>query len=149
MWMVALKMGVFVSFCGPPGTKHALQGFFKSLAVEVPEDTGDAGKGLAQLLGPAVHHNLPEVWVAKHPVLALAYVFRFLPALGWMVLRKVGPKRARAVRDGKSGYDVQGLVGGDAGQGTSKAKEPSNVPSSVLPALKTKSGKLQQHVPSK
>mmetsp|Transcript_3164 Transcript_3164/g.7863 ORF Transcript_3164/g.7863 Transcript_3164/m.7863 type:complete len:114 (-) Transcript_3164:285-626(-) len=78
---------------------------------------------VAQLLGTAVHHNLPEVWVAKHPVLALAYVFRFLPALGWMVLRKVGPKRARAVRDGKSGYDVQGLVGGTAGQGTSKAKD--------------------------
>eukprot|EP00873_Tetraselmis_striata_P015946 jgi/Tetstr1/436210/TSEL_025055.t1 len=144
------------------GTKHALQGFFKSLAVEVCDrgigvslicpgpvmadsskpvrrvygatgivDAADGGslktrvtpERVAQLLGTAVHHNLPEVWVAKHPVLALAYVFRFLPALGWMVLRKVGPKRARAVRDGKSGYDVQGLVGGTAGQGTSKAKD--------------------------
>eukprot|EP00951_Prasinocladus_malaysianus_P048504 scaffold659319_cov52-Prasinocladus_malaysianus.AAC.1 len=57
---------------------------------------------VAELLGAAVYHNCPEVLVARHPVLALSYVFRFLPALGWYIMKKVGPKRARAVNDGRS-----------------------------------------------
>mmetsp|Transcript_34240 Transcript_34240/g.97067 ORF Transcript_34240/g.97067 Transcript_34240/m.97067 type:complete len:417 (-) Transcript_34240:316-1566(-) len=130
-------------------TKHALQGFFKSLATEVCDrgvgvslvcpgpvtadpskpprrvygatgmvDGVDSGSSsarvtperVAEMLGTAVYHNCPEVWVARHPVLVLAYVMRFIPALAWMALRKVGPKRARAVRDGRSGYDMSGIM---------------------------------------
>eukprot|EP00191_Tetraselmis_sp_GSL018_P020355 CAMPEP_0177594506 /NCGR_PEP_ID=MMETSP0419_2-20121207/9819_1 /TAXON_ID=582737 /ORGANISM="Tetraselmis sp., Strain GSL018" /LENGTH=349 /DNA_ID=CAMNT_0019085823 /DNA_START=207 /DNA_END=1253 /DNA_ORIENTATION=- len=130
-------------------TKHALQGFFKSLAAEVADrgvgvsvicpgpvaadpnrprrkvfgadglvDASDEGSAksrvaperVAELIGAAVHHRIPEVWVAKHPVLALAYAMRLAPALGWAVLRRVGPKRVRAMREGRSGYDVSGIM---------------------------------------
>lgn len=40
-----------------------------------------------------------------------AYVFQLLPALGRKVLKVVGPKRARAMREGKSGYST-GLLRG-------------------------------------
>lgn len=65
---------------------------------------------VAELLGAAIYHNAPEVWVARHPVLALAYVMRFFPSLGWLAFQKVGPKRARALKEGRSGYDVSGIL---------------------------------------
>ena len=43
---------------------------------------------------------------------------QYLPWLGIRVLKRVGPARARALRDGRSGYDVGGLLrgGGAAGK---------------------------------
>ena len=35
---------------------------------------------------------------------------QYAPWLGMLVLKRVGPARARALRDGKSGYDVAGLL---------------------------------------
>lgn len=40
------------------------------------------------------------------------YVMQYAPSLGWAFLKMIGPKRARAVSSGKSGYDVQGLLSG-------------------------------------
>jgi hypothetical protein len=47
---------------------------------------------------------------------------QFAPPLGWALLKKVGPARARAVSSGRSGYDVGALLrdsrrGGEAGGG--------------------------------
>lgn len=39
------------------------------------------------------------------------YIFQFLPHLGWHLLKKVGPKRARALKEGRSGYDLKLLAG--------------------------------------
>jgi hypothetical protein len=39
-----------------------------------------------------------------------AYLMQYLPVLGWMVLKKVGPSRARALDSGKSGYDVSSML---------------------------------------
>lgn len=47
---------------------------------------------------------LQEAWIAKHPVLLMGYLQQYLPQVAQAVLRKVGPKRARALREGKSGY---------------------------------------------
>lgn len=41
------------------------------------------------------------------------HIFQYLPKLGWRLLKKVGPSRARAVKAGRSGYDVRGIVMSD------------------------------------
>ena len=38
------------------------------------------------------------------------HVVQFLPRLGWALLKKIGPSRARAVKEGRSGYDVSKVV---------------------------------------
>jgi hypothetical protein len=35
---------------------------------------------------------------------------QYVPSLGWLVLKKAGPSRARAVSEGQSGYDFQKFV---------------------------------------
>lgn len=42
--------------------------------------------------------------------IAAAYLMQYLPLLGWMVLKKVGPGRARALSSGKSGYNVSSML---------------------------------------
>lgn len=64
-------------------------------------------KRYAQLVANAAAHGVDECWIAKHPVLAMAHVQQFIPTLGYTVLKKIGPKRARAVSTGKSGYDFR------------------------------------------
>lgn len=47
---------------------------------------------------------MQEAWIAKHPVLLMGYLQQYVPAAAEVVLKKIGPKRARALREGKSGY---------------------------------------------
>jgi hypothetical protein len=45
---------------------------------------------------------------------------QYFPPLGWAVLKKIGPARARAVSSGRSGYDVGAMLrerGGAGGAG--------------------------------
>lgn len=39
-----------------------------------------------------------------------AYLMQYMPQLAWIVLKKIGPKRAKALSVGKSGYDLQGFI---------------------------------------
>eukprot|EP00877_Chromochloris_zofingiensis_P006070 jgi/Chrzof1/1716/Cz10g18120.t1 len=64
----------------------------------------------AQLIANAMAHGVNECWIAKHPVLAIGYIMQYAPCLGWLIMKKVGPKRARAVSSGRSGYDVAGIM---------------------------------------
>ncbi len=43
-----------------------------------------------------------------HPT--AAYLMQYAPGLGWAVMKKVGPQRARAVNEGRSGYDVNAVL---------------------------------------
>lgn len=52
------------------------------------------------------------MWIARQPVLALGYLMQYLPLLGWAVMKKVGPSRARDIKHGGSGYDVKGILFG-------------------------------------
>ncbi|WIA36880.1 hypothetical protein OEZ86_008130 [Tetradesmus obliquus] len=63
-----------------------------------------------QLMANAMAAGVEEAWLAKQPVLTMAYLMQYLPLLGWMVLKKVGPGRARALSSGKSGYDVSSML---------------------------------------
>lgn len=64
----------------------------------------------AELITRAAYHCLDECWIANHPVLLLGYIMQYVPWLGMLVLKRVGPARARALRDGKSGYDMAALL---------------------------------------
>lgn len=39
------------------------------------------------------------------------HIFQLVPRLGWHLLKKIGPKRAAALKEGRSGYDVSKLMG--------------------------------------
>lgn len=64
----------------------------------------------AELIARAAYHRLDECWIANHPVLLLGYLMQYAPWLGMLALKKVGPARARALRAGKSGYDLSALM---------------------------------------
>ena len=75
---------------------------------EEPKPKGKINpKRYAQLVANAAAHEVDECWIAKHPVLAVGHLNQFIPRLGYMLLKKIGPKRARAVSTGKSGYDFK------------------------------------------
>ncbi len=48
-----------------------------------------------------------DLFVAPHHA---AHIVQLLPALGWRLLKKVGPSRARALKEGRSGYDVKHIA---------------------------------------
>eukprot|EP00879_Flechtneria_rotunda_P028078 GHRR01030156.1.p1 GENE.GHRR01030156.1~~GHRR01030156.1.p1 ORF type:complete len:163 (+),score=38.09 GHRR01030156.1:352-840(+) len=64
----------------------------------------------AYLIAKAMAAGVPECWLARQPVLTMAYLMQYLPTLGWLVLKKIGPSRARAVSGGKDGYNVTGFL---------------------------------------
>lgn len=52
-----------------------------------------------------------QVWIARQPVLVMGYLMQYLPWAGTAVLQRVGPSRARQLRDGSgSGYDVAAML---------------------------------------
>eukprot|EP00242_Pyramimonas_sp_CCMP2087_P001827 CAMPEP_0198230400 /NCGR_PEP_ID=MMETSP1445-20131203/114645_1 /TAXON_ID=36898 /ORGANISM="Pyramimonas sp., Strain CCMP2087" /LENGTH=347 /DNA_ID=CAMNT_0043910937 /DNA_START=54 /DNA_END=1094 /DNA_ORIENTATION=+ len=55
-----------------------------------------------ELVMLGTYHHVPEVWASKHPVLVLAYLSQYLPSVAGMILRKIGPARARALNDQNS-----------------------------------------------
>lgn len=62
-----------------------------------------------QLVCDAAAHGRREAWIARQPVLGVAYLAQWLPGVAAALLARVGPKRARALSEGRSGYDY-GLV---------------------------------------
>jgi dehydrogenase/reductase SDR family member 7 len=59
------------------------------------------------LICRAAAFNVREAWIARHPVLFIAYLACYMPAVATAVLARVGPKRARALSEGRSGYDYK------------------------------------------
>jgi len=57
-----------------------------------------------------------------------AYLMQYTPSLGWLIMKKVGPARARAVSSGKNGYDVVRILtsGGGGGGGGSQGGAGAN-----------------------
>ena len=47
------------------------------------------------------------VLAAALHALCTGHIMQFLPRLGWALLKKIGPSRARAVKEGRSGYDYK------------------------------------------
>ena len=112
-------VGVTVACPGPIAGEAARMVFGAHGRVEKNEKGSKSKKvpisRCCQLICDAAAHGAPEVWIARHPVLAVAYLLRFAPAAGAALLARVGPKRARALSEGRSGYDY-GLIGKEQGK---------------------------------
>lgn len=117
-------------------SKHALNGYFDSLRSEVlqrgvrvtlacpgPIDTPRAEseaaeqklekrlpvRRCAELIVQAGAHDLMEAWICYQPILLLLYVMQYLPALGFYVVNKFGPKRVKSYSEGSSPNTVSFL----------------------------------------
>lgn len=49
---------------------------------------------------------MQEAWIARHPVLLIGYLAQYWPSAAEWVLKQIGPKRARALKEGKNGYSL-------------------------------------------
>eukprot|EP00246_Nothoceros_aenigmaticus_P011595 TRINITY_DN3218_c0_g1_i1.p1 TRINITY_DN3218_c0_g1~~TRINITY_DN3218_c0_g1_i1.p1 ORF type:complete len:157 (+),score=23.52 TRINITY_DN3218_c0_g1_i1:441-911(+) len=115
-------------------SKHAVHGYFDSLRAEIgqqgikftlvcpgpidvesyPADKSyksqESGRlpvsRCAELIVKATAHSLEEVWISRHPILLLMYVFQYLPLVGSFVIQKVGAKRVAAATTGKDIYSA-------------------------------------------
>mmetsp|Transcript_22461 Transcript_22461/g.62024 ORF Transcript_22461/g.62024 Transcript_22461/m.62024 type:complete len:328 (+) Transcript_22461:177-1160(+) len=112
------NVGVTIVCPGPVGSSHGPgsaravygpTGLISTQAAEKEDKARMAPARCVELISSAAYHGVDEAWISKHPVLALAYIFQLAPTLGWMILKRVGPKRAKAMKEGRSGYDVRGM----------------------------------------
>eukprot|EP00892_Ulva_mutabilis_P004882 jgi/Ulvmu1/2766/UM014_0224.1 len=58
-----------------------------------------------ELVSRAAAFGVQEAWIARHPVLLVGYLCLFFPIAAEWLIKKVGPKRMRALQQGKSGYN--------------------------------------------
>ena len=117
---VALRSGVSATVCCPgpfeprPGGRQ--RSVFGPRGRVAQAHTGLSSNKVAvdraaDLIVTAAHHGLPEVWIARHPVLLMGYLMQYWPWAGGRVLARVGPARAAQLRDGSgSGYDVAAML---------------------------------------
>jgi dehydrogenase/reductase SDR family member 7 len=103
-------VGVTVVCPGPIGGEKSRSVFGPSGRIVKSESEKDQNKKVpmarcCQLICDAAAHQVAEAWIAKHPVLGLAYLVQWLPGAATAVLARVGPKRARALSEGRSGYE--------------------------------------------
>ncbi|CAG9465525.1 unnamed protein product [Pedinophyceae sp. YPF-701] len=77
----------------------------------------------AQLIVAAAAAGMDEVWLAKNPVLAIGYIFQFLPGLGWAIMKLVGPSRARSMGGGPGGKKGDGYSVGKILKGVFSKKD--------------------------
>eukprot|EP01026_Neomeris_dumetosa_P005785 TRINITY_DN11734_c0_g1_i1.p2 TRINITY_DN11734_c0_g1~~TRINITY_DN11734_c0_g1_i1.p2 ORF type:complete len:131 (-),score=18.63 TRINITY_DN11734_c0_g1_i1:98-436(-) len=86
---------------GPKGLQQQEQGSRRGkISVERAVD----------LIAISVVKQFQEGWISKQPVLGLGYIMQYIPLLGWIILNKYGPTRAKAIHSGQSGYDVASIV---------------------------------------
>jgi len=114
-------------FCAGPvatGTEAAPRAVYGSGGPKTlpPPSPAEAAKRLspgraADLAIAAADAGLPVSWATKQPILSLAYAAQYAPWLCTLVMRAVGPARARGLEEGKGGYDVGGLVRAGAARG--------------------------------
>ncbi|EFN55180.1 hypothetical protein CHLNCDRAFT_134329 [Chlorella variabilis] len=104
---------------GKPRVVYGASGLIMQANTGMSKKRVSAGRA-AELIARAAYHGLDECWIAYHPVLLLGYLMQYAPWLGMKVLKRVGPARARALRAGKSGYDMSLLQEGGEEGGASK-----------------------------
>ena len=67
----------------------------------------DAGV-VARRVAAGAAHGLDEVVLATQPIMLLRNFVQFVPTVAYRILDKVGPKRTKAARAGKSMYELKG-----------------------------------------
>lgn len=69
----------------------------------------------AQLILAATGHRVEEAWISRQPVLLFMYIMQYLPGVGYLLLRKIGPKRVQALKEGHKDLYTMNLLFGGAG----------------------------------
>lgn len=69
-----------------------------------------ASKRAVSLMLTAMRWKLPEVCIAKRPLVFVAYLFQFVAPLGRLLLCVIGPKRALAAQMGTDVYSADQLL---------------------------------------
>eukprot|EP00850_Spirogloea_muscicola_P014565 SM000105S13910 [mRNA] locus=s105:334606:337719:- [translate_table: standard] len=119
-------------------TKHALNGYFRTLRYEVckqgvgvtilcpgpiaasaepdTDKTRMTVERCAELITAATGHGVEEAWISRHPVLFFMYVDQYLPWLSHILMKRIGPSRMKALKHGEKGmYDTSLLFSGSRG----------------------------------
>ncbi|KAK9846693.1 hypothetical protein WJX84_009409, partial [Apatococcus fuscideae] len=111
--------GVGVTLCCPGPIAATHEGQMRAVwgAQGLTSKPAQLGSGsrlypsrVASLIGTATYHGLQEVWISKHPILLLGYIFQLLPALGQWIMTIVGPKRVAQYKGGGGGYDLGSML---------------------------------------
>ncbi|KAI7846257.1 hypothetical protein COHA_000237 [Chlorella ohadii] len=116
---MASELGVGATICcpgplatggdGKPRLVYGPKGLIQQAATGMSKKRVGTARA-ADLIARAAYHKLDECWIAYHPVLLLGYLMQYTPSLGMAVLKRVGPARAQALKEGRSGYDTAALI---------------------------------------
>jgi dehydrogenase/reductase SDR family member 7 len=102
-------VGVTIACPGPIAGADVRSVFGAQGRMDKVEDDSSQKKKVplrrcCELICRAAAYGVQEAWIARNPVLVMGYLTRYLPDVSEAILKKIGPKRARALREGKSGY---------------------------------------------
>ena len=64
-------------------------------------------KRCAYLMGVAINHKMPEVWISEQPFLLFTAILQYFPRLGVFLAKNIGGKRLDAFEQGKDIYDTK------------------------------------------
>lgn len=87
--------------------------------MEVPDSKRMPASRAVQLIANAMAAGVSECWLARQPVLLMAYLMQYVPQVGLAVMKYVGPKRARALSSGQSGYNLAAMMQQQSGASSS------------------------------
>ena len=98
-----------IKFHGKGGTRDVYHG--EGLVKEqLTRSTGLDVDKVVHLIALAAEHRLGECWMAKQPILLLAYLTQYTPRIASHILDRIGPRRADAVKHG-DGYSMDAVLG--------------------------------------
>jgi dehydrogenase/reductase SDR family protein 7 len=99
---------------GPVDTPYFKRHFGAAIG-KAPDTSQDAGKKdptrvtserCAYLTIVALANRLDEVWISKNPILFFTYILQYCPNIGVWLGKRLGNKRAKAVKAGKKVIDA-------------------------------------------
>ena len=105
-------VGVTVACPGPIAGADTRTVFGPRGKVLKEEEKAGQGKKVpmercCDLICRAAAFGVQEAWIARHPVLLVGYLTQYFPWASEWLLKRIGPKRARALKGGKSGYSYE------------------------------------------
>jgi len=63
------------------------------------------------LVAKGMYHKLAEMWISEQPFLSIAYLAGFAPYLTRLLAARIGPSRAKILKQGGDVYDLKANLG--------------------------------------
>ena len=76
---------------------------------EVAQTKGLPVHKAVKLIALAIEHRMRECWMAKQPILLMAYIMQYIPTIGSYIMDMIGPRRSAAVKKG-DGYSIKAML---------------------------------------